>query len=468
MRSIIVITRDDTLLQTIQSCLTPRPLATQAKDIRSALNGLQKKRCDFVFIDLEILMQSVSNNEYKEAFLPFWSVYPTLEIVVICSQKFLREAVKAVKAGANTYLTYPIDPEELKLVVDSIYNYKILESELDYLREQFWQADALDLIQTKSSVMQKVYEKIRAAAPTKTTVLLIGETGTGKGILANLIHQHSSRRDKQFIPVHCGAIPVTLLESELFGHEKGAFTGADRRKLGKFEIATGGTIFLDEVGTITPSAQIKLLQILQDQTYQRVGGEIALRADVRIIAATNSDLVKMCEQGLFRRDLFYRLNVFPIEIPPLQDRKEDIPHISRVLLNKLNKMHLKQIHDIDPRVIEAFSKYHWPGNIRELENILERAYILENTSALLPQNFPHELFEFESRSTIFNAASSGTLSEVRDKAIADIERSYLENVLAEHKGRINDSAASAGISTRQLHKLMTKYGLRKEDYKTST
>ena len=465
MRAIIVITKDDSVFRTFQSCLTPRPLVAQTEDIESALAALRKKRYDFVFIDIEIISQFVVSNDYKEALVPFWEVYPTLEIVVMCTQGLLREAVKAVKAGANTYLTHPLDPEELKLVIESIYDYKIMESELDYLREQFWQTDALDLIQTKSSVMQKVYEKIRAVSPTKTTVLLLGETGTGKGVLANLIHQHSSRKNKQFIPVHCGAIPDTLLESELFGHEKGSFTGADRRKLGKFEIANGGTIFLDEIGTISPSAQIKLLQILQDQTFQRVGGEITIKADVRIITATNSDLDKMCEEKLFRRDLYYRLSVFPIEVPPLQERKEDIPYLSRVILNKMNKIHLKQIRDIHPRILESFYNYHWPGNIREMENLIERAYILENTSILTPENFPNELFESKFLSTVIPADSARTLSEVKKKALEDIEKNYLNNLLSDHRGRINDSAAAAGISTRQLHKLLTKYNIRKEDFK---
>jgi DNA-binding NtrC family response regulator len=465
MRSIIVITKDNSVFGTIQACSAPRSLIAQAEDMESALNALQKKRYDFVFIDLDILSNAASNNDYREVFLPFWTAYPTLEIVVMCSPKSLREAVNAVKSGANTYLTYPIDPEEFKLVMDSIYDYKIMESELDYLREQFWQADAFDLIQTKSIAMQQIYEKIRAVAPTKTTVLLSGETGTGKGVLANLIHKHSSRRDRQFIPVHCGAIPDTLLESELFGHEKGAFTGADRRKLGKFEIANGGTIFLDEIGTITPSAQIKLLQILQDQTFQRIGGDMVLNADVRIITATNSNLDKLCEEGLFRRDLFYRLNVFPIEVPSLRERKEDIPHLSKVILDKMNKRHLKQIRDIHPRVTEAFQNYHWPGNIREMENLIERAYILENTSTLLPEHFPNELFESEFLPAGRPEDLSTTLSEVRKKAIADTEKTYLIDLLRKHKGKINESAAAAGITARQLHKLMTKYGIRKEDFK---
>jgi DNA-binding NtrC family response regulator len=466
MRSIIVISKDNSAVQTIQSSLTLRSLLSQADDIDSALEKLKKKRFDFLFIDIDILSQANANKEFKEIFLLFWSLYPTLEIIVLCTYKSMREAIKAVKAGANTYLTYPIDSDELKLVLDSIYDYKIMESELDYLREQFWQADVLEFIQTKSPLMQKVYDNIRAVAPTKTTVLLIGETGTGKGVLANLIHHHSSRRDNQFIMVHCGAIPDTLIESELFGHEKGAFTGADRRKLGKFEIANEGTIFLDEIGTITPSAQIKLLQILQDQTFQRVGGEVAIKADIRIIAASNSDLDKMCEEGLFRRDLYYRLNVFPIKVPFLKERKEDIPYLSRVILNKMNKMHLKQIHDIHPEVIEAFKNYGWPGNIRELENLIERAYILERNSTLSPENFPNELFESKSFTSENFMDSTGTLSEVREKAIRNIERNYLKSLLSNHKGRIKNTAAEAGISTRQLHKLMMKYGLRKEDFKT--
>ena len=326
----------------------------------------------------------------------------------------------------------------------------------------------MDIIHTQSTVMQKIFEKIRSVAPTKTTVLLTGETGTGKGVLANLIHQHSNRRDKQFIQLHCGAIPDTLLESDLFGHEKGAFTGADRRKLGKFEIANGGTIFLDEIGTITLSAQIKLLQILQDQTFQRVGGDALLKADTRIIVATNSDLDKMCKEGQFRRDLYYRLNIFPIELPSLQDRKDDIPHILKVILNNMNNTHLKEIADVHPRVMEAFYKYSWPGNIREMENLIERAYILEGTKTLTPENFPGELFESNFHSKAIPVNSSSNLSDVRKKAIEDIEKEYLIFKLEENKGKLKATAAAAEISTRHLHNLMTKYGLRKEAFKSSS
>jgi transcriptional regulator with GAF, ATPase, and Fis domain len=314
--------------------------------------------------------------------------------------------------------------------------------------------------------MKKAYEKIRSVAPTRSTVLLMGETGTGKGELAKLIHRHSTRRDAQLISVHCGAIPDTLLESELFGHEKGAFTGAVRRRLGKFEIATGGTIFLDEIGTITPSAQIKLLQILQDQTFQRVGGEETLEANVRVISATNTDLKKMCEDGQFRKDLYYRLNVFPIEIPPLRDRPEDIPHLVEVFLKRMNKFSSKEIHDIHPHVLEAFTRYSWPGNIRELENLMERAYILETSSLLTPESFPSELLESEAPSASIAFDAQLTLTEVRHKGIEDIERRYLKEVLAKNHGKIKESASVAGVTTRQLHKLMKRYGIRKEEFRS--
>jgi transcriptional regulator with GAF, ATPase, and Fis domain len=206
--------------------------------------------------------------------------------------------------------------------------------------------------------MREVFKKIRAVASTRATVLLIGETGTGKGLLARMIHMHSNRCDDPFISVHCGAIPDTLLESELFGHEKGAFTGAVRKKLGKFEMARGGTIFLDEIGTITPPAQIKLLQVLQDGTFSRVGGEEALQTDARVITATNADLTGMSERGEFRKDLYYRLNVFPIEIPPLRERVDDIPQIVEVFLKKLKQRHEKNIHSVHPHVLQVFENYH--------------------------------------------------------------------------------------------------------------
>jgi len=466
MNSILIVSKEEGIERIFRHSLPRHYQVFRSKDQLAALAALGRKRYDFIFIDIKILLEPDGKRGYRESFLPFWDIYPTLEIIVLCPQELLREAVKAVKAGANTYLPYPLDPEELAFIINSIQEYKIMESELDYLREQFWNADDWEFVQTKSPRMQKAFEKIQAVAPTKSTVLLAGETGTGKGVIAKLVHRHSHRRNNPFINVHCGAIPETLIESELFGHEKGAFTGADRRRLGKFEIARGGTIFLDEIGTISPSAQIKLLEVLQEQSFQRVGGEEVVAADVRIIAAANTDLEQMCQEGRFRKDLFYRLNVFPIGIPPLRERREDISHICNVLLRKMNRLHAKDIRAIQPRVMEAFVRYDWPGNIRELENLVERAYILESTSVLTQEGFPAELFDADPTGGSGYAEDTNlTLSGVRQKAVDDVEKRYLEKLLMEKKGRINDASKAAGISARQLHKLMKKHGLRKEEFK---
>jgi DNA-binding NtrC family response regulator len=408
----------------------------------------------------------MQDNNYREALQPFWHAYPTAEIIVMSSQKIIREAVMAVKAGASNYLTYPVNPDEVRYVTDSLYDSIIVQSELDYLRDRFWQSDSLDVVQTRSPLMKRIFNKIRSVAPTRTTVLLTGETGTGKSVMAKLIHRHSNRKDDRFISVHCGAIADTLLESELFGHEKGAFTGAVRRKLGRFEIARGGTIFLDEIGTITPAAQVKLLQVLQDGTFQRVGGEETIQSNVRVIAATNTDLRQMSNDGLFRKDLYYRLDVFPIAIPPLRERKEDIPLLVEGFLKKLNKFHSKNIHDVHPHVMAAFGKYTWPGNIRELENLMERAYILETSPILTPESFSKELFTSQSSEVPVKPDISLTLAEVKRSVIEQTEKSYLTNLLAVKRGRIKNTAEAAGIGSRQLHKLMKKYGIKKEDFRS--
>jgi DNA-binding NtrC family response regulator len=430
------------------------------------LESLRRKRCDFLFFDLSILLNAARGEGCKEVLRPFWELFPSIEVVVMTPPEAIKEAVKAVRAGARTYVSYPLHQEELKHAVDSVYESLLLQSELDYLRTRAWEEDVFTMVQTKSPAMRNVYEKIRCVAPTRSTVLLTGETGTGKNVLARMIHRHSNRKGSQFISVHCGAIPETLLESELFGHEKGAFTGAIRRKPGKFEIAQGGTIFLDEIGTITPMAQVKLLQVLQDGTFQRIGGEETLQADVRIISATNMSLKEMSEDGRFRRDLYYRLNVFPVELPPLRERLEDLGLLCECFLDRMNKLFVKEIRGIHPDVLDAFEHYGWPGNIRELENLLERACILETSTVLMPESFPHELFQAsELGEPTVNWKEFPTLADVRKKSLADCERRYLEEVLTRCRGRINLSASISGISTRQFHKLIKKYALRKEDFK---
>ena len=324
------------------------------------------------------------------------------------------------------------------------------------------------LSMTQSPSMRDVYRKVQMVAPTRTTVLLTGETGTGKSYLAKLIHQLSTRASRQFISVHCGALPESLIESELFGHEKGAFTGASRTRKGKFELADGGTIFLDEVGTITPSAQIKLLHILQEKAFERVGGEKLIPCDVRIIAATNEDPAALCEQGKFRWDLFYRLNVFPVEVPPLRRRTEDILPLAERFMANFRRDAGKNITGIEQRAARALQEYAWPGNVRELENIIERACILEETDRIHAESLPLELLALRPETQADSTDRSDTLMPLhaaRAAAIEEFERRYLWALLQSCNGSIKKSADTAGITTRQLHKLMTRHHLDKKSFR---
>ena len=328
---------------------------------------------------------------------------------------------------------------------------------------------ALDIMSlTRSQKMRDVYRKVQMVAPTRTTVLLTGETGTGKSYLAKLIHQLSTRSSRQFISVHCGAMPESLIESELFGHEKGAFTGASKTRKGKFELADGGTIFLDEIGTITPSAQIKLLHILQEKAFERVGGEKLIPCDVRIIAATNEDPAVLSEQGKFRWDLFYRLNVFPVEVPPLRQRTEDILPLAEQFIANFRRDAGKNIRGIDPRAARALEEYSWPGNVRELENIVERACILEETDRIHAESLPLELLALRPEIQSDSSTRSDTLMPLhaaRAAAIEEFERRYLWALLQSCNGSIKRSADTAGITTRQLHKLMTRHHLDKKSFR---
>ncbi|MGD8292362.1 MAG: sigma-54 dependent transcriptional regulator [Desulfobacterales bacterium] len=465
MKSVLIISPEEDEARLIRESLPSDYQVKNADSLKNALNLHRQSSFDVIFSDLKLLRDTSESNDITEAIKPFKEMNPLAEILILSSKTFIHDTVKALKAGASNYLTYPIDPSEVRHVIESVNESVTKNLELDYLRDQFWKPEWLEIISSRDAGMRDVYKKIRAVASTRATVMLNGETGTGKGLLARMIHMHSNRCDDPFISVHCGAIPDTLLESELFGHEKGSFTGAVRKKLGKFEMARGGTIFLDEIGTITPQAQIKLLQVLQDGTFSRVGGEETLQTDARVITATNADLAEMSEQGDFRKDLFYRLNVFPIEIPPLRERVEDIPQIVDVFLEKLKQRHEKNIHSVHPQVLQAFKNYKWPGNIRELENLIERACILETTKVLTAEGFPAELFESGNAHAVLPVQGNLPLAEARRLATEDFERQYLKALFTRSKGKVNLAAEKAGISSRQLNKLMVKYGIHKEAFK---
>ncbi len=465
MSRVLLLSTDDELVGLIRKALDETTLSEKVDTVEAALDLHKKHPFDIIFIDLPLLNRESSGNDFNEAVRPFKGWHPGVKFVVLTARQAIRSAVRAVKSGAHDYLTYPTTVQEVRLVIGYVKEATAKKLELDYLRNQFWKTDWLDFTQTRNPGMHRVLETLRSVAPTIATVLLLGETGTGKSLLARLIHLHSLRCGKPFIAVHCGAMAETLLESELFGHEKGAFTGALRRKPGKFEMAQGGTLFLDEIGTISPAAQIKLLQVLQDGTFSRVGGNELLKCDVRVIAATNANLKQITDRGSFRKDLFYRLNVFPIETPPLRARLEDIPQMVEVCLKNLNAQYGKNIQRLHPAMMEAFRAYPWPGNIRELENLVERAYILESSDTLSPQGFPSELIPSGALTLVSRPQRELTLAEARSITMAEFERRYVTDLVDRNRGKINLSAKDAGITPRQLNRLMARHHINKNDYK---
>ena len=437
----------------------------QVDALPTALEKHRQSPFDLIFVDLEQFDTDSENSPNNETIQSFKKNNPVAKLVLITPRDAMRKAFHLIKAGADDYVTYPTSKHELQLSLAACRDDVSHALELDYLRDHFWKAEWLNIVRSLNPGMRAVFEKIRAVAPTIATVLLLGETGTGKGLLARLTHWHSLRCDKPFIAVHCGAITETLIESEFFGHEQGAFTGAIRKKLGKFEVARNGTIFLDEIGTIPPSLQIKLLQVLQDGTFSRVGGEETLHTDARIIFATNANLEKLVAEGHFRKDLYYRVKIFPIEIPPLRERIEDLPHLTEAFLQKLQQRYNKPISGLHSSVAEAFRAYGWPGNVRELENVLERAYILERSKMLMPQNFPADMMPYEGLRMRDRSIADLSLAEARQLVIEDFEKQYIRDLLTRNKGRINISAKEARITPRQLNRLMNQYAISKEHFK---
>ncbi len=473
MQHILVATDDRAAVRAIARGFSAQVELTEVRNPDDLKTALTRRPPDVMFADIAWVDQSGERSfeSIRTALRSLWAIAPNLEVIILTPQENIREAVKSVRAGADNYLTYPVSPEEAGYVLESLRESRMMQTELEYLRSAdagiAGGAGALNgpLQQVRSPVMQSVFEQVRRVAQANTTVLLQGETGTGKGVLAKLIHAQSNRAAGPFMAVHCGAIPETLVESELFGHEKGAFTGANRRKAGRFEVAAKGTIFLDEIGTISPPTQVRLLQVLQDRLFQRVGGVVDIPMEARIVAASNGDLEDMVRRGEFRADLLFRLNVFPIRVPALRERREDIPLLAELFLQRMRQQYMKKIDGIHPEVLTAFLSYPWPGNIRELENLMERAYILETSHMLSPGSFPPELFVGGAPLANVSLDLSLPLAEVRNQAKEQAQRRYIEEMLADCRGRVTLTAQRAGISSRQLRKLMGRYGIDKASYK---
>jgi DNA-binding NtrC family response regulator len=356
-----------------------------------------------------------------------------------------------MKIGAYDYLVKPFNPEELSLLIKRLVESQKLIKEISYLRKELHkQYQFYDLI-SKSGKMQKVFDLAQTVAKSNSNILILGESGTGKELLARAIHNESLRAARPFIPVSCVALTETLLESELFGHEKGAFTDAITQKKGKFELANGGTIFLDEIGDISPKLQLSLLRVLQEKEFTRVGGTQPIKVDVRIIAATNRDLKKAVDEGTFRDDLYYRLNVISIELPPLRGHKEDIPLLVHHFIEKLNIEGVGKGEQISEEALDLLIKYDWPGNVRELENVIERAMVITKGTLIKAEdlNLPSQITEVKDA-----ASPSG------DKTIKSIEKKHIEKILSENNWNIQKSAEQLGIDRVTLYNKIKKYELK--------
>jgi DNA-binding NtrC family response regulator len=381
-------------------------------------------------------------------------VQPQLPVIMFTAFGSVGSAVEAMKMGAFDYLTKPADNEELKAVLAKARTHAALVRENRELRRVLGEEDGRPRLIGHGPAMNRVLNLIEQVGPTEATVLVLGESGTGKELVVKAIHAASERKKGPLVQVNCAALPGELLESELFGYVKGAFTGALGNKPGRFQMAEKGTIFLDEIGDMPSPLQAKLLRALQERTVEPLGAIHPVRVDVRIIAATHHDLPKLVAAGSFREDLFFRLNVLEIRLPPLRERLDDLPLLTRHLLDKLSLKNRKPVRDVSPSFLEALTRYHWPGNVRELENVLERALILTRSDTLCPDVLPQQVLQGQAKT--FQPGSSSPQGAA---TFEDAERSVLQNALAAHHGHRGKTAESLGVSRRTLQYKLTKHGL---------
>ena len=386
--------------------------------------------------------------------------YPSIPIIIITAYGTVNTAVDALKKGAFDYITKPFDQDDLRNVIKkAIKTRKFNQDEVMMSDEEI---DRYGIVGASPKMMD-VYETIRQVAAATTAVLITGETGTGKEMIAHAIHRNSPRKANPFIKINCGAITEHLVESELFGYEKGAFTGAVVTKPGRFELAHTGTIFLDEIGDLPRDMQVKLLHVLQDQEFERVGGIRTIKIDVRIIAATNRNLHQEVKEGRFREDLFYRLNVFPIQLPPLRERREDILPLMDYFLEKCNKKLGRTVRQDDPRIRELFQRYSWPGNVREMENIIERLVLMAKDNQITLEDIPGEIrYALDLNAETVDTSSDKPLKELVKSRTEEVEKQLIAKILDECGQNVTKAAQQLGFSRKGLQLKMIKYGLRKE------
>src|SRR5580765_1105371 len=379
---------------------------------------------------------------------------PALTIVILTAQGTVETAVEAIKEGAYDYLTKPVEPQRLKILLDKVVERQDTLREVKVLRKQLREHGTFGKMIGNSAQMRRVYQTIEQAAPTQASVLIWGESGTGKELVAQTIHQISPRAQMPFVPINCAAIPETLLESEIFGHEKGAFTGASDRRQGCFELADRGTLFLDEIGEMTPATQVKLLRVLQERTFRRLGGRAEQSVDVRVIAATNIDPAEAVKSGKLREDLYYRLNVFSFRLPTLRERKEDLPLLVQAFINEFNQRNQKSIAGVDQQAMRTLEQYAWPGNVRELRNVIERATILAAGPFIEPKHLPPVLADEPAPPQQPQVALAPGIT------VEEAERRLIMMTLEHTRDNKTRAAEILGISLKTLHNKLNKLRLR--------
>ncbi len=425
----------------------------------AALDKVKTGSWDLVLMDVKM-----PEMDGLEALVKIKEHDPRTFVVIMTAHSNLNDAVLAIKEGAYDYLEKPVKSERLVQIVTKALEARDLVSSLA-LSNPIFDEDVESEFVGNTQKMRDVFNLIFKLCKVDTTVLIRGENGTGKELVARAIHFNSPRKAGSFVAINCGAIPETLMESELFGHEKGAFTGAVERKIGRFQAANNGTLFLDEIGELKPDMQVKLLRVLQDRRFTPVGGTREVKTNTRIIAATNRNLEKMMEDGDFREDLFYRLNVMPIYMPPLRDRSDDIPALIQHFIKKFTKQHGNPIQGITQEALLILKSYRWPGNIRELENVIERSFIVENSSMVTAQSLPENILNAPKPVIAGKPASPGTALRLDFDVFKEgMEKDFIIGALKENRGRINQTVAQANIPKNTLLRKIRKYGINVKDY----
>jgi len=412
-----------------------------AEDGPQALDILEKEKPGIVIADL--VMPGMDGIELMKRAK---DMLPNVEVIIFTAYGSIPTAISAIREGAYDYIEKPFCPERVELLIEKLVKHQRLVEENHSLQQKLEERYRFEEIIAKSPKMQRVIEVIKVIAKSNATILITGDSGTGKELVARAIHSQSHRRGKPFVAVSCAALPESLLESELFGHEKGAFTGAYTQKKGKFEMANRGTLFLDEIGEMSANIQVHLLRVLEEKEFTRVGGNELIKVDVRVISATNKDIKKAVADGEFREDLYYRLNVVSVELPPLKERKEDIPLLAQHFLRKFAAENQKDISGFSPEATNFLLQYEWPGNVRELENAIERAVILAKSSSIEVADLPQE------NRLLSHSAPLG-------ESLRQVEKNHILNIISETGGNHSEAARTLGISRATLYNKIRSYRL---------